>query len=440
MCPEENTVAEENNATDNADVYTPENRNCLLPTLFTTVLGKTAKVVGRQNSFDRVLISYSGKLIGNAFFNSKIGDVNKLLENIGLMIDEGFLEDENGNDVSSFVLPIDGIEMSENVDIRGIITDCDLSSYTNGFFGLFNQNGCYSSNIGNVLTAIGEFVNTLRHLMLKGYYLHKFDGHQAFFNAEYGTFQFMFDGVDLFNKGAASISEEQKELFERSVSAIIMRLLTGSWPLNCNNDILENLEINNDDCILFDSDTNDVCGTDDAMQVWNALPSIVKEALCDACLCDNVKNITLEEWIGILTEAKEEIEECAFCGSSMFGSANKCLYCHNTTKKDSLMTRWAIQNDTQPYYIRISFGRGTVLACEILGIQSNFQPLMNLMYNSKTNQLGVKNLSSIIWDIEIDGTTTQLLPGSIMPIKKDMVIKFEGFADLIMKFLGYDIK
>ena len=56
------------------------------------------------------------------------------------------------------------------------------------------------------------------------------------------------------------------------------------------------------------------------------------------------------------------------------------------------------------------------------------------MYNSKTNQLGVKNLSGIIWDIEIDGTTTQLLPGSIMPIKKDMVIKFEGFADLIMKF------
>lgn len=103
------------------------------------------------------------------------------------------------------------------------------------------------------------------------------------------------------------------------------------------------------------------------------------------------------------------------------------------------MTKWEIENKNQNYHIRISFGRGTVLAGEVFGIPSKSMPFAKLMYNAKLNSIGLKNMSNIVWHIEVDGVLTDLFPGSIATVGKNMLIGFEGYTDIEMRFLEYEV-
>ena len=446
MCQEEGIVAVNDNETVNVDdgesvAEAEEAADVGLPEQFQSVLGKTVKVIGKQNACGQALITYGSKskLQGNVLLNSEIDDVGFLLKQADTMIEEGFLEDESGNEIGLFILPIDGVESSDQVSSKGIIIDCDLRNYSRGFSRLPDWDNGVSINMTNVLNAIRDFVKTISHLQTKGYRFRRFDGHQVFFHANYGAFQFVFDGIDILSGGDFGMSDELQGLTERAVSAIIMRLLTGSWPFNCSDDLVDFLGICEDDRISWDPDAQEVCGTDEALRVWNALPLSIRDVLFNSCLSNAVQNVTLEQWMNILEESISETETCVFCGNGIFRSANHCLNCRNTVKKGALMTKWEIENKNQNYHIRISFGRGTVLAGEVFGIPSKSMPFAKLMYNAKLNSIGLKNMSNIVWHIEVDGVLTDLFPGSIATVGKNMLIGFEGYTDIEMRFLEYEV-
>ena len=105
-----------------------------------------------------------------------------------------------------------------------------------------------------------------------------------------------------------------------------------------------------------------------------------------------------------------------------------------------MLTKWLVESSSQPNYLRIAFGRGTTLPGEILGIKSKTPETMRLMYNPKTNALGLKNLGNICWFITEAGNQKAIVPGKVVLIEDGLELTFDGYPDISMKFLGYETK
>ena len=75
-----------------------------------------------------------------------------------------------------------------------------------------------------------------------------------------------------------------------------------------------------------------------------------------------------------------------------------------------------------------------------MGIKLKTPDSMRLMYNSKTNALGLKNLSNISWFITEHGNQKEIVPGKIVLIEDELELTFEGYPDISMRFLGYETK
>ena len=412
----------------------------VLPEQFKTVLGKMVKLVGKPFNDMLALITYStSKMQGNVLINSAILDVEALLERSEKLYEEGFLENEDFEERDSIILPLDGMIVSD--ELKGVIVDRDLRSYTNGVEWLLDPESDAlrnSDNIENALRSVLEFVRSMKHLRNKGVVFDKIDGHQFFFNIEYGEFQFVFDGVDIAQ--AESVDDSYDHLYQDAISRLLLYLLTGVNLGNSDNTLVTPRGENTEEGLVWDEETNSLCGSQSALLVWNSLPENIRGALFDIAFTETGRVVTLDEWELLFCEAIADVEVCPFCGHNTFKTAKKCIFCGNTTEKATLLTKWLVESNTQPNYLRITFGRGTTLPGEILGIKLKTPEFMRLMYNSKTNALGLKNLSNISWFITKDGNQTEIVPGKVVLIEDGLELTFDGYPDISMKFLGYETK
>lgn len=411
-----------------------------LPEQFKTVLGKMVKLVGKPFNDALALITYStSKMQGNVLINSAIQDVEALLESTEKLYEEGFLENENFEERDSIILPLDGMIVSD--ELKGVIVDRDLRSYTNGVEWLLNPESDAlrnSSNIENALRSVLEFVRTMKHLRNKGVVFDKIDGHQFFFNIEYGEFQFLFDGVDIAQ--ADNIDDNYDNLYQNAISRLLLYLLVGVNSGNPDNTLVVLKGDDIEEGLVWDEETNSLCGSQSALLVWDSIPENIKCALFDISFAESEKVVTLDEWELLFCENISDIEVCPFCGHNTFKTAKKCIFCGNTTEKADLLTKWLVESNSQPNYLRIAFGRGTTLPGEILGIKLKTPEFMRLMYNSKTNALGLKNLSSISWFITENGNQKEIVPGKVVLIEDELELSFDKYPDISMRFLGYETK
>lgn len=411
-----------------------------LPEQFKTVLGKMVKLVGRPFNDVLALITYStSKMQGNVLLNCAIQDVVVLLEKTENLYEEGFLENENFEECDSIILPLDGVNISDA--LKGVIIDRDLRSYTNGVEWLLDpdanvlRNSC---NIENVLRSVLGFVKTMKHLHNKGIVFDKIDGHQFYFNAEYGEFQFVFDSVDIAQ--ADNIEDSYDNLYQNAISCLLLYLLTGVKSVDPDNTLVVLKEDDTEESLVWDEETNTISGSQPALLVWDSLPENIRCTLFDIAFAETRRVVTLDEWELLFSEAIPDIEVCPFCGHYAFKTAKNCIYCGSTTEKADLLTKWLVESKSQPNYLRIAFGRGTTLPGEILGIKLKTPESMRLMYNSKTNALGLKNLSNISWFITKDGNQTEIVPGKVVLIEDGLKLTFDGYPDISMRFLGYETK
>lgn len=412
----------------------------VLPEQFKTVLGKMVKLVGKPFNDMLALITYStSKMQGNVLINSAVQDVEALLERSEKLYEEGFLENENFEERDSIILPLDGMIVSD--ELKGVIIDRDLRSYTNGVEWLLNPESDAlrnSNNIENALRSVLEFVRTMKHLRNKGVVFDKIDGHQFFFNIEYGEFQFVFDGVDIAQ--AESVDDSYDNLYQDAISRLLLYLLIGVNPGNPDNTLVTPRGKNTEEGLAWDEETNSICGSQSALLVWDSLPENIRRALFDIAFAETGRVVTLDEWELLFCEAIADVEVCPFCGHNTFKTAKKCIFCSNTTEKADLLTKWLVESISQPNYLRIAFGRGTTLPGEILGIKLKTPEFMRLMYNSKTNALGLKNLSNISWFTMENGTQKEIVPGKVALIEDGLELTFDGYPDISMRFLGYETK
>lgn len=412
----------------------------VLPEQFKTVLGKMVKLVGKPFNDMLALITYStSKMQGNVLINSAVQDVEALLERSEKLYEEGFLENENFEERDSIILPLDGMIVSD--ELKGVIIDRDLRSYTNGVEWLLNPESDAlrnSNNIENALRSVLEFVRTMKHLRNKGVVFDKIDGHQFFFNIEYGEFQFVFDGVDIAQ--AESVDDSYDNLYQDAISRLLLYLLIGVNPGNPDNTLVTPRGENTEEGLAWDEETNSICGSQSALLVWDSLPENIRRALFDIAFAETGRVVTLDEWELLFCEAIADVEVCPFCGHNTFKTAKKCIFCSNTTEKADLLTKWLVESISQPNYLRIAFGRGTTLPGEILGIKLKTPEFMRLMYNSKTNALGLKNLSNISWFTMENGTQKEIVPGKVALIEDGLELTFDGYPDISMRFLGYETK
>lgn len=411
-----------------------------LPEQFKTVLGKMVKLVGKPFNDVLALITYStSKMQGNVLLNSAIQDVEVLLQNTENLYEEGFLENENFEECDSIILPLDGVNISDA--LKGVIIDRDLRSYTNGVEWLLDpdsdalRNSC---NIENALRSVLEFVRTMKHLRNKGIVFDKIDGHNFFFNIEYGEFQFVFDSVDIAQ--ADNIDDSYDNLYQNAISCLLSYLLIGVNPGSPDNTLVTPRGENTEESLAWDEETNSICGSQSALLAWDSLPENIRCALFDIAFTETVRVVTLDEWELLFCEAIADVEVCPFCGHKTFKTAKKCIFCNNTTEKADLLTKWLVESNSQPNYLRIAFGRGTTLPGEILGIKLKTPEFMRLMYNSKTNALGLKNLSNISWFIVENGTQKEIVPGKVVLIEDELALSFDRYPDISMRFLGYETK
>lgn len=411
-----------------------------LPEQFETVLGKMVKLIGKPFNDVLALITYStSKMQGNVLLNSAIQDVEALLQDTEKLYEEGFLENENFEECDSIVLPLDGVNVSDT--LKGVIIDRDLRSYTNGIEWLLDSDSDVlrnSNNIENALRSVLEFVRTMKHLRNKGIVFDKIDGHHFFFNIEYGEFQFLFDGADITQ--ADNIDNRYDDLYQNAISCLLSYLLIGVKSVNPDNTLVLLKEYDTEEGLVWDEETNALCGSQSALLAWDSLPENIRSALFDVSFAESGRGVTLDEWELLLCEAIPNVEVCPFCGHHTFKTAKKCIYCGNTTDKADLLTKWLVESNSQPHYLRIAFGRGTTLPGELLGVKLKTPESMRLMYNSKSNALGLKNLSNISWFITEDENQKEIVPGKVVLIKDELELTFDGYPDISMRFLGYETK
>lgn len=424
---------------DNAS--SPDNENSeaqLLPNQFKTVSGKMVNLIGTQNSSKLALISYStSKIQGNVLLTNAVENPVALVSEANSMFDGGVLDDEEGNEINSLILPVDAFDLSPM--LRGVIVDSDLRGYENGFtclLGSCEDRPLTSGNLSNALCAMKSFVKTLGHLATKGYCWREIDGHQFYFNVQYGLFRLVYDGVGV-DKKSENDSPEQMEQLSRGVSSIIMFLLTGAWPDSAEGGVVKHLD-SDVKSMSWDFEANRPCGEVEKLNKWNSLPEAMRNALFKSCFATPRDDISLEEWEQILQQMIDDVDKCVFCGHEMFKTAIRCLCCGKTTKKDDLLAKWAIRTANRHGEFRISFGRGVTVPGEIFGISSGFMPYMKLMYSPNSNLLGVKNVSNTTWRVTRPEETIELPPESIVPITTGMSVEFKDYPDVCMQFLGYE--
>lgn len=414
--------------------------DAVLPERFETVLGENVRLAGKPSDDVLAFVTYgTSKMQGNIIFNHAIQDVGALLENTERLYEEGFLEKENFEECDAIALPLDGVNVSDA--LKGVIIDRDLRSYTNGIKWLLDpdadalRNVC---NIENTLRSVLGLVRTMKHLRNKGIVFDKIDGHQFFFNVEYGEFQFVFDGVD--TAQADAIDDSYDNSYQNAISCLLLYLLTGAKSADPDNTLVVLKEDDTEEGLVWDKEAGVLSGAQSALLAWDALPENIRGALFDVSFAESGRTVSLDEWELLFCEAIADAEVCPFCGHHVFKTARKCICCGNTTEKADLLTKWLVESSSQPNYLRIAFGRGTTLPGEILGIKSKTPETMRLMYNPKTNALGLKNLGNICWFITEDGNQKAIVPGKVVLIEDGLELTFDGYPDISMKFLGYETK
>ena len=406
-----------------------------------TVNKSTIKISEYKGACNEYEVYYTkDQISGHLFLGEQFSSPAELLEEFYSLFDNGFLEDEDGNSEDSIIIPFDALDLPH--DKKGIIVDCSLEDYENGFHWMLNgiiQCPTRPGNsISNVYKVLKQLVKVIHHLCKKGYYLRIMDGHQLFYNVEYGILRFIYDGIDIIKVSESADSSEKNALYEKCVSALILYLLTGA-RVNEDESISNVLQYEDEGKrVYWDYDLNEFCGDLQAITAWEALPSSIRDALFNACLIENGSAVTFEQWEEILENAKNEIDKCSFCGCELFKSESSCPSCGKSTNMKELSTTWRIQNDNRPCNLKISFGVGTVLTGEILGINYNFSDFMRIRYNSKKNILGIQNLSGMKWSVTTGQTIEDLNPGATLPIGEDIIIEFPGNPGIKMTFLGFE--
>ena len=168
---------------------------------------------------------------------------------------------------------------------------------------------------------------------------------------------------------------------------------------------------------------------------WGLFPksieSLFVQAFSKQAILFPEKRIIDREWMTKMIQLRSMLCHCPHCNEETFlepdVNSQKCIDCENTIQKPMVLK-------VDQYRIPLFEGQ------RIYNIQLPIDGSLNavvgeVVKNSVTGKLGIKNYSSFTWQaIDPIGTAHNVSPESGMPIKNEMKIKFKmGINGLIVK-------
>jgi hypothetical protein len=412
-----------------------------VPDEFISVKGVNIKVFGNQSILLPVVVSMGSnpKIIGNFIRHNQIIDSKSLLEKIERFYDSCAQAEDSRKEVSSLVFPIDLAELKP--EMNGLIIDENLKEFENGFKWLCDSSSSSSANnctISNALEVLYQFVRTMKFLWDYDYVLNLWDGHQLYFNFEYRTFRFLIDFHSVTNKADWNRVQDPLIFTNSNIANVILHALTGSWSDNVDQSIVIDTKRDSNNSFTFNELSREIDGPDHLISVWKSLSKNLQQAFIQTCFQNHKQYLEMDDWLLYIKEAIDSIDVCPYCKSSVIKTSSHCLICRHSLSRSELLTKWKVENEEQPFYFRLTFGRGTEILGGNISLQLGNLPLMKLMYNSKENSLGLKNLSLFDWEVFNKETKEIVSPGEIVKIEKGVLIKFYGYYGIQMTFLDFE--
>lgn len=222
-----------------------------------------------------------------------------------------------------------------------------------------------------------------------------------------------------------------------SLSVILFRLLFINHPLEgkystppCMTKELEKKYYGIDPVFVYDPvdlRNRPIPGTDHNLKLfWGVYPEYIRDAFIKAFSKDIMlkksPRIIEKEWLDVFFKLKADIIKCPFCNQETFVSdadANKCIECRKPLKKCEVLK---LRNINFPMCVG-----NTLYLWHVDSTMDDINTVIAEVVANKNNPslLGIKNLSSMNWKINLpDGSQRPLPPGEVVPVKAGYNIEF----------------
>lgn len=185
-----------------------------------------------------------------------------------------------------------------------------------------------------------------------------------------------------------------------------------------------------------DSSNRPVKGVhDNVIRRWGMFPKLLEDkfiqAFCKQSLLFPNKRVIDRDWMNTIIQLRSMLCKCPICGEDTFvdpeDSVPACIDCDMSFQKPLVLK---LDN----YRIPLLLGQ------KIYAIQFPIEGDLNsvvgeVVANSVTKRLGIKNFSSLVWQaIDPLGEVHNIDPGEGLPVKNGMAIKFKmGIKAQIIK-------
>ena len=185
-----------------------------------------------------------------------------------------------------------------------------------------------------------------------------------------------------------------------------------------------------------DSSNRPVKGVhDNVIRRWGMFPKLLEDkfvqAFCKQSLLFPNKRVIDRDWMNTIIQLRSMLCKCPICGEDTFvdpeDSVPACIDCDMSFQKPLVLK---LDN----YRIPLLLGQ-KIYAIQ-LPIEGDLNSVVGeVVANSVTKRLGIKNFSSLVWQaIDPIGDVHNIDPGEGLPVKNGMAIKFKmGIKAQIIK-------
>lgn len=352
-------------------------------------------------------------------------------------MDQGFVTNMAGDICSALAVPCEIVQLPNGH--TSVMVDSNLSASRQGLFWMLDPHESHMScddgpqRVFQCLTELAYAIDALsemEHCCLKVW-----DGHQLFFNLDYGITTFVLDGADMVSHGSWIESSDPKQYANDALAAALLYALTGAWPdrENAPEGIPETGER-----LFFTAGNPEPDGSEAILARWDALPEKLRNAFVSANTHPIAGYISAMEWAQLLSQDFQITQKCVFCGHIHLDDVRRCPFCGREVNKKDLWVRMLVRSNSDGAAFAVSFGRGLVLTGSNFSTSLPQGPLMRLIYNSKLNILGLRNLGSTKWLVQDSNGSRTIVPGAILELSEELKIDPDQTGTVCLEFQTYE--
>jgi RNA polymerase subunit RPABC4/transcription elongation factor Spt4 len=310
----------------------------------------------------------------------------------------------------------------------------DISGYKRGFSNLIES----GASVRACIETLAKFAGVMACLESNECYNVDWRGDKFYFNADYESFCFTFDGAGF---AADGFSDVEKAKSNRIIAASIVYSLTGAVPS------VEGIRYDapgtelEEETIRFDADAPHGEASSAYSQIlWDALPEKLRKSLCD---CFAGQEISAKQWEDTLRDIASNTEEeaCFHCDKQVLLGTQVCPYCGKSLKKDQLVSKWVISDASSLMKLGIALPVNVILDKVTVSSSLPKGDLLRMGVHNRDNLLVLQNLSGDVLTADYGELgIVDVKPHGIFLAQKGMKITVSRSLGAEMTCMGFEMK